>query len=237
MLGNGKYEPITTDYTISIKSHDQVISDAKNKVKEGFHFLKIKLGNGNFNKDVQIPMDLAIDLPNDVSFRIDINQAWTVKETLYAIKEWTKFGLNIDFVEQPVNKLDVYGMKLITEKSSYNIMADESVFSPSDALLMIRNHACDLINIKLMKTGGISQAQKINDIAEASGIKCMIGCMIECPESISAAISFASSNENVIYADLDSVNMIDEKEDFGFSINKDKLIPSKKIGLGGTNEK
>ena len=59
------------------------------------------------------------------------------------------------------------------------MLADESVFSPEDAAEIIRTRAADLLNIKLMKTGGIWQALKICSLAEMYGVECMIGCMLE----------------------------------------------------------
>ena len=94
-------------------------------------------------------------------------------------------------------------------------MLDESVFSPADALRVVSAHAADYINIKLMKAGGIYQATKINQICEAAGVPCMVGCMIEAPGSIAAAVAFANAHANVRFIDLDSIYMIDENVDLG----------------------
>ena len=60
------------------------------------------------------------------------------------------------------------------------IMADESAFSPADVFRLLSMRACDLINIKLMKAGGLGPASKIAAMAEAAGVECMMGCMLEC---------------------------------------------------------
>ena len=75
-------------------------------------------------------------------------------------------------------------------------------------LKMIQAHACDYINIKLMKCGGLSEAEKINTICEAAGVKCMVGCMIESEISIAAAVAFVATHKNVQFADLDSIYML-----------------------------
>ena len=232
LLGSSDCEPVSTDYTISIGTEKQMMADAREKVDQGFDSIKIKLGGHALGEDIKLISNIAKELGNEVSLRLDINQGWNVKQTLKAIEVWSEENLNIAFVEQPVNRLDTYGMKLIASHSPIDIMADESVFDFSDALRMINEHACDLINIKLMKTGGLSEAEKINSLAESAGVKCMIGCMIESRESITAAVDFASSHKNVIYTDLDSVYMSGDKSSNGFTIEKNRLVPSNNMGLG-----
>lgn len=159
-------------------------------------------------------------------------------QSLAAINSWEKANLKIDFIEQPVKANDLWGMQQLVAKSAIPIMADESVHSFAEALRLIELHACDLINIKLMKTGGLSQAVKINQLAEGAGIQCMIGCMIEAPESIAAAIAFAAAQENVVFVDLDAVFMTKSAGiSQGFSSHKNQLLPSSSVGLGfNTNQ-
>ena len=87
------------------------------------------------------------------------------------------------------------------------ILADEAVFSPADAIEIIRRGAADLINIKLMKTGGIWQALKICDVAEIYGIECMIGCMLESRLSVAAAAHLAAGRGIITRADLDGPSL------------------------------
>ncbi|MFC6177169.1 dipeptide epimerase [Companilactobacillus huachuanensis] len=222
LLGDKDNLPVKTDYTISIGSNQEMIKNAKEKIKQGFTSLKIKVGEREYYDDVKLIENLSESLTDNITFRVDVNQGWTVKEAIEAANEWKSKNIKIDFIEQPVTRYDLYGMKEVTENSPYPIMADESVFSLKDAINVIEAHACDLINIKLMKTGGLSVAESINKIAEAFGIKCMIGCMIESPISIAAAVDFASTHSNVVYADLDSIFMIDNKN---LEFKKDELLP------------
>jgi L-alanine-DL-glutamate epimerase-like enolase superfamily enzyme len=84
------------------------------------------------------------------------------------------------------------------------IMADESVHSPHDVIELVRRDAVDLINIKLMKCGGILNAVRIAQVADAAGIKCMLGSMTESSLALTASAHVIASQKNVIYADLDS---------------------------------
>ena len=71
----------------------------------------------------------------------------------------------LELLEQPVKAADISGLKYVTDRVNTPVMADESVFSPSQVMDLIQQRAADIINIKLMKTGGSSNAIRIADIA------------------------------------------------------------------------
>lgn len=231
LLG-GSPRNLYTDYTVSLAPLDEMLTESCELVSRGFDALKIKLGDHDFEEDVQLILDIAKVIPSSVSMRIDINQAWTVRETLVAVDTWTKHSINIDFIEQPVKADDYLGMQQITQRSKLPVMADESVHTFEDAHELLEKHACDLVNIKLMKTGGISQAEKINQLCETAGVQCMIGCMIEARESIAVAVAFATAHRNIKYIDLDSAFMSKSERKGGFENKKNMLRVTEKYGLG-----
>lgn len=98
-------------------------------------------------------------------------------------------------------------MRAVTKAVYTPILADESVFSPEDAAEIIRTRAADLLNIKLMKTGGIWQALKICSLAEMYGVECMIGCMLESKLAVSAAAHLAAAKRVITRADLDGPSL------------------------------
>lgn len=226
LLG-GKKGEVSTDYTISIGTDEQMVNEAEQLVNQGFTSIKIKLGSHSIYHDIKTIEKISTEIGPKVSLRIDCNQAWNCKQTLMASKIWSNQKLNIDFIEQPVKKDAIEDLTILTKESEIPIMVDESVASYSDAIKIIKQHACDYINIKLMKTGGLSEAIKINDLAETVGINTMVGCMIEPVESIVAAVDFAIANKNIKFVDLDSIFMVKENKD----INKYLKIKNNKIIL------
>ena len=127
------------------------------------------------------------------------------------------------------------GLKLVKNSVETMILADESVFgySTSEAFRVIENRSCDYINLKLMKSGGIHNAAKIHSMAEAMGIKCMMGCMIESKIGITAAASLAVAKENMITADLDTMLSFEEDPIIGGAIfEKNKITLPEEPGLG-----
>jgi o-succinylbenzoate synthase len=203
VLGGG--EPvISTDVTISIDYIDKMVADAKAAVALGFDALKIKVG-----KDLALDIERVKAVYSAVSdkalIRLDANQGWTPKQTVSALRELEASGVEIEFIEQPVRGDDVDGMKYVTERVSTPVMADESTFGPKEVIDIIRMRGADIINIKLMKTGGISNAIKIADIAAIHDVECMMGCMAETSIGVSAAAHVAVAKSNAITrVDLDS---------------------------------
>src|SRR4029453_16543602 len=96
--------------------------------------------------------------------RVDANQAWTAKQAVFAIQTLENAGVRMELVEQPVKAQDLEGMKYVTERVHTPIMADESVFGPTEVIELIRMRAADIIKIKLMKRGGLLNALHICDI-------------------------------------------------------------------------
>jgi len=230
-LIGGFREDILTDLTLSIKEPKEMAKDAVKAVKKGFTALKVKVGV-NPTKDFERIRRIREAVGSEIAIRIDANQGWTVKEAIAILNKLEP--LKIEFVEQPVKADDIPGLAEITESSPIPVMADESVHTPEDALHLIKEKAAHMINIKLMKSGGILKARKIVAIAEAANVPCMIGCMGESAVGITAGVHLASALKNIRYADLDSDILIADKLVFKGSpaLKASKRVPSMKPGLG-----
>ncbi len=207
-LGGYRNE-LETDFTVSVNSPKEMGEDAVEYVKNGFTVLKIKVGKDDIKKDIQRIQEIRNRIGNEIKIRLDANQGWEVKEAIHSILKMEDMGLNIELIEQPVKADDIDGLKKVTDAVETPIMADESVFSPEQAFLVAKNKSADLINIKLMKAGGIYKAEWINRIAETSGIQCMVGSMIESRLAITAAAHFAASKKNITRYDFDAPLMLD----------------------------
>ncbi|WP_411681136.1 dipeptide epimerase [Clostridium thailandense] len=234
LLGGYRQE-IITDITISVNSPEQMALDSIDAVKHGYETLKIKVG---VDSDMDIKRMKAIReaIGYDLDLRIDANQGWKPKEAVYTLRKMEDAGLNIEFVEQPVEAHDIEGLKFVTDNVHIPVMADESVFSPVDALKIMQLRAADLVNIKLMKTGGLHNALKICSMAEIYGIECMIGCMLEAKVSVTAAVHLAAAKSVITKIDLDGPVLCSEDPVEGGAVFEDyKISLSDEPGLGIKN--
>lgn len=232
MLGGG--DPVvTTDITISVDYIDKMVADSIRAVERGFESLKIKVG-----KDIGIDLErikaIYAAVEDRALLRLDVNQGWTAKQAVYALQALEDAGVRLELVEQPVKAHDIEGLKYVTERVHTPIMADESVFGPTQVIELIRMRAADIINIKLMKTGGISTAIQIADIAGMYQVDCMIGCMLESSISVAAAVHVAVAKSNVITkVDLDGPSLCAfNPVDGGVIFNEAEISISDAPGLG-----
>lgn len=203
LLGGGK-RTLLTDRTVGINTPDKMVQDALDFKNRGFPAIKVKLGT-TATEDIDRIRCIREALGPEMPLRIDANQGWDYVTALKALKGMEDQG--IQYCEQPVAIWDFESMRKINSQTTIPIMADESVFDDHDAYRLVSMGACDYLNIKLSKSGGIHVALRINAVAEAAGIPCMVGCMNETRLGLSAAAHVVSSRLNIRFADLDSADM------------------------------
>jgi L-alanine-DL-glutamate epimerase-like enolase superfamily enzyme len=206
-----------TDITIGIDSIENMVS----KMKETpWPIYKIKLGTPD---DIHIIQELRKH--TDAVFRIDANAAWTADEALEKIKIFK--DLNVEFIEQPLAKDDLEGMKFLYEHSPLPLIADESCVSEQDVLKCKQYfHG---INIKLTKCSGITPALRMIKMAHSLGMKAMVGCMNE--SSIGTG-AIAQLLPMLDYVDMDGPLLLAEDAAKGVKYDYGKIIYGDGYGLG-----
>jgi L-alanine-DL-glutamate epimerase-like enolase superfamily enzyme len=230
-LFGGYHEEVETDMTIPLDEPEKMAKKAASHVNCGFEILKIKVGTNlkDNSKRIKAIRDIV---GGNIKIRVDANQAWSAKQALEHIKAIEQY--DIELIEQPVLAADLEGLAYVTKNSPIPIMADEAVFTAQDALKIASLSAADMINIKLMKCGGLGEAMKINTIAESAGITCMLGCMVEeIGIAILAAAHLAKGLKNIVTTDLDTPFFLSDvpvKE--SLSIERGKILLSENNGLG-----
>ena len=201
LLGGARRQ-LVTDITISVNPPEQMAADARDAVARGYDCLKVKVGADPALDTARLAAVRAA-VGDGVCIRIDANQAWTPRQAVRILNEMQDKGLALELVEQPVPADDLEGLAYVTRHSWVPVMADESVFSPADALRIMQHRAADFINIKLMKCGGLTNALRIAAAAEVYGVECMIGCMLEAKVAVNAAVELACARSIITRVDLD----------------------------------
>jgi L-alanine-DL-glutamate epimerase-like enolase superfamily enzyme len=229
------WDRIETSITIGIMDLQESLAEVHRRSMDGFGILKLKIGL-DLDRDLSLIREVRRRYP-DMVVRVDCNQGLEVKEAISFLDEIYPFG--IQFVEQPVDAVDLGDLCEVGRSSKIPVMADESVRSVEDIERIGSFQGVGLVNIKLAKVGGILPAIELARKCEFHGMKAMVGCMSECEASISAGLHFALSQDCVEYADLDShLSFIDDPTS-AISMEKGFLstlpLPGLGIDLGSTD--
>jgi len=229
LLG-GRQEKVLTSLTIGIKDLDGTAKQALAYAEQGVKLIKIKIGL-NPGEDIERVRAVRKVVGNTMRLYVDANQGYSVKDAIAALNRMEEF--NLDWVEQPVHYKNIEGMAEVKRNVGIPVMADESIWDASDALKVIKAGAADMINIKLMKAGGISGGAKIAAVAEAEGIPCMVGAMKETRVGMTAGTHLVNSFDIIRTGDLDGHIMLSEDPvQCGMNIIEGLCTPTEGAGLG-----
>jgi L-alanine-DL-glutamate epimerase-like enolase superfamily enzyme len=168
-------------------------------VADGYGIVKVKLGTDRDRERMAAIRDAA----PDATIRVDANEAWTPSEAIQK-SEWLA-DLGVEFVEQPVPAENPDGLRRVSERSALPVAADESCVTLPDVPAVA--DSVDIVNLKLMKCGGVREAVRMVHAARAQGLEVMLGCMVESTASIAAACHLAPL---VDYVDLDGALLLAE---------------------------
>ncbi|MBS1947376.1 MAG: dipeptide epimerase [Bacteroidetes bacterium] len=205
----GYTKKIETDLTIGIDTPANMAATAREFKSKGVNIIKIKLGKEK-REDIERVEKIRQAVGNNIIFRIDANQGWNFDDAVTILQEIAKY--DIQFCEQPMRYWDDDKLPALKKLSPIKIMADESVFNHHDALRLIKAGACNYVNIKFAKSGGILEAEKINSVCEKNQTPCMMGGMLESRIALTAFAHFAMARPNIIFYDMDTC-MLGHKTD------------------------
>ncbi len=218
-----KRDRLPTSVTLGIDEPRETLERAKRYVAAGFRILKLKIGE-RWEDDLGMVRLLSQALGPGILLRADGNQGYDEAAARRFIAGLAPGSLEL--LEQPTAADDLETLRRLSEDFDLPIMADESVLGAPDARRLAEARACDLVNIKLMKSGGITEATEIARLTHAAGIGAMIGCMDESRIGIAAALHFALANTPVERADLDGhLDLADDVAKGGVRIENGDVLP------------
>jgi len=206
-----------TDYTIGIDTIEKMVEKMKEKP---WPIYKVKVGTPD-----DIAIIKALRKHSDAVLRVDANAAWTVEEALEKIPQLRELG--VEFVEQPLAKDDWEGMKILFERSSLPLIADEACVLESD-VEKCRAHFHG-INIKLTKCGGITPALRMIKKARSLDLRVMVGCM---NESTIGSAAIAQLLPLLDFVDMDGPLLLAEDTATGLQYDFGKVSIADRPGLG-----
>jgi len=226
----GFRKSIPTSITIGIMTASETIEKARDYFRQGFRILKVK-GGVSVEEDIEKVALLRKTFGHDITMRFDANQGYSVADAISFVHATRNQG--VELLEQPTPKDNYEMLGKVSNSVSMPVMADESLMNLRDVFSLTRDDLTDMINIKLMKVGGITEALHINSVARAAGVESMVGCMDESALAISAGLHFALARPNIFYADLDGhLDLINDPAKGAVILKAGILYPNESPGMG-----
>jgi L-alanine-DL-glutamate epimerase-like enolase superfamily enzyme len=235
LLGGRAREALQISRVISMDEPATMAAAATRHVGDGFHTVKVKVGDAaNPLLDVSRVAAVRQAVGAEIAIKVDVNQGWRSPGTaIAAIRAMAPS--QPAYIEQPVLWWDMEGLAEVRRQTGAIIMIDEGCHGPRDMLRAASQRAADLVNIKLMKSGGILNALKLNAIAEAAGIAAQIGTMVESSVASAAGLHAAIAMSNVKTVEMGGPLMLAEDiGDTGAWYRHDMVTVPDSPGLGIT---
>lgn len=239
LLGGKFRDMIPVASEIGIDTPENMVQNAKDVLELGIRVIKIK-GSSNHALDVERIQAVRQAVGNDIELRLDPNAAWDVNSTIQTMKRLEDCHLQL--LEQPIPAWNLKGMAHIRDNISIPLMADESIWTPQDAIKISEYGAADLLNIKIAKSCGLHLGKKIEYVAESLGLPCIAGTEIEPGFSLIAKLHLAASmkihpiaseftelsllKENVLKHKIEIIDgcvKVPDKPGFGVELDEDVL--------------
>jgi len=232
MLGRC-HNSLPTSITLGLRSIEETLAEAKEKVGKGFSVIKVKLGQ-DLEFDLELLQRLRAELPQEILLRVDPNQGYDLQALQALLAKFDE--LRLEFVEQPMPVSETEQLRSLPLEQRQQLVLDESLQSPQDALRYgFQDPLCGGFNIKLMKCGGLGPARQIANLAQQTERTLMWGCNDESRLSLAAALHQALACPNTRYLDLDGdLDLVRDPAQGGYAIEKGAMIPLDQPGLGIT---
>lgn len=196
LLGGKRHQSLPLVWTLASGDVAQDLEEAQLRLQQKRHrIFKMKIGARTPQQDVAVVSEIARGLAGKATLTVDVNQAWDGHTARRYLPQLIDAGVTL--IEQPVAKWNVEALKTLSAElgSRASIMADETVCTPQDAMLLARGQASHVFSLKVAKHGGLLRTRQVAGIAEAADIGWYGGTMLE--TSIGSAASahvFATLN-------------------------------------------
>jgi L-alanine-DL-glutamate epimerase-like enolase superfamily enzyme len=193
---------LETDMTITTGSVDQAFAAAQDILDRGIRTIKIKIGSGDMELDLDRVSAVAAVAP-DAPLILDGNAGFSADDALQLLAALYDRGVRVALLEQPVAKDDWGGLQQVAHWGGVPVAADETAADAGAALRIVQERAAQVINIKLMKCG-VVEALDVAAICRAARLRLMIGGMVESILAMTTSACFAAGQGGFSYVDLDT---------------------------------
>jgi len=233
LLGGRRGDSVPVAATVDILSPAEAAGRAADLVGRGFQTIKVKIGADPAD-DLERVKAVRSAVGGGIRIRVDANQGYDRDAALRVLKRME--SLDLEWIEQPLAAWDLAGHAALALALDTPIALDESVYTDHDAHLALGLGAADVINIKLVKGGGIHRAQKIAAVCAAAGAPCFLGGCIELTPGTLAAAHFYAATPSVVSAAeiIATKGYLDDVVDPPVRVEDGMIRLPEAVGLGVT---
>jgi L-Ala-D/L-Glu epimerase len=233
LLGGRSKLTLQISRVVSMKTPEEMAADAKTHVAAGFSTVKVKVGDGaNPTLDVVRIAAVREAVGPTIGIKVDVNQGWQTSGVAIGTIR-ASMPSQPAYIEQPIKWWDLEGLAEVRRQTGVRIMIDEGCHGPREMQRIVALRAADLVNIKLMKCGGLVNAVKLNAIAETAGIVAQVGTMVESSIASAAGLHLSTALANVQTVEMGGPLMLSEEiGDAGTWYDRDRITVPDLPGLG-----
>ncbi len=199
LLGGAVREAVPLTAIVGHAAPAEMAAEARAWVERGFRSLKIKIGYG-IDADVAMVAAVREAVGPEPRIRVDAEEFYATKAALAVGRGLEPFG--IELVSQPVPRTDWAGMAFLRQRLPMPLLADEGIHSPADVATCVATGAADMVNIKVLKSGGLLSSLEMAAICRAHHLPVLVGSMIESGIGSLVAAHFALAEPAVFSTEL-----------------------------------
>ncbi len=194
---SGVRSEIAVNTVIGTMTTEATIRHAEEAVGVGFRCIKLKMSDDSEAEVARVKAVRKV-VGSTIDLRLDANEGWTRAQAEYILTRCADF--NIQYVEQPLVRDDLEGMRMLRQSVSVPIAADEALSDLASAKRVLEAEAADIFIIKPQLSGGLYNAQRMLRLADEHGLQCVITSSVEAGIGVAAALHLAASSPEVTLA-------------------------------------
>ncbi|MDR1236661.1 MAG: mandelate racemase/muconate lactonizing enzyme family protein [Propionibacteriaceae bacterium] len=198
LLGGRVHQSLRTH--ISPATYEDTTSDMNALMEQGYRAFKQKM-SGDTDYDIALVNSILDQIPEDVVLSIDVNQGWSVNQTLDIVgvfERRKRFPRNL-ILEQPIDGYDLAGAAEIRRATRIPIMLDDGIRTVSDLRNVLDARAADIVSLKISRVGGIQRCLQMIKMAEAANTAYIVDEINEMRVANTAVAHLALASKYPIY--------------------------------------
>jgi o-succinylbenzoate synthase len=190
---------VPVNAVIGARATTSAVAAAREAKKNGFRCIKLKVGlRLSAHEEIERVASVRDAAGPAMHLRLDANEAWHLEEAIAILSQCVPY--DIQYIEQPLERHDLVGMRTLRQAIPIPLAADEAVHSLESARLVLESEAADILVIKPQLAGGLRVSQQMIQLATERGVQSVITSSLEAGIGLAAELHLAAASPDVTLA-------------------------------------